>query len=575
MKNSLAKSVRISSPVKLGDDQPSICSHSTAIETAIWFEDYLGSRPPIRVSYGDTANTRMFPNGSQVLSLSGSTPTLQMVTKYTLTCPACTNCKGKIYFKYKDSISTGINIKDVFAVDLIKNDIETLTDLINMNWPNFDIEVTSSTSSVSICSTHTSIFTISIYSDFGNLPLITLLDSTLFSSVIDVPLNISFTSNHGIGQMAECSNQGICDRKTGTCNCTEKWIGGDISYRSISSNGAGQVGSKGDCGYLDITSTICPSIGSDTCNGHGFCSTINQPCLCYDGWYGYSCEYASCPKGRAWFDEAISTIEAHQLVECSNMGNCDHQTGLCICNEGYSGSACQYFDCPYNSTTGDFCGGNGWCYNMNEYIYQTTGLTYGDSTNIRNYPDTWDAFMFHGCLCSAHTTSNIYTGNKLYPPVTSNGILSGRPVETRNLMGWKGYQCNERLCPYGPKISSNRYINGNLEVQRILCTGTSSKSFKLTFNSIWTSLTITGGMTASEIKTSIEWIPALGNVSVDFRNSQFDSVTTACHTTINASYGGFYITFLDDLGDLPTLTASNSVTVKTFQDGTIVSYLFI
>lgn len=113
-----------------------------------------------------------------------------------------------------------------------------------------------------------------------------------------------------------------------------------------------------------------------------------------------------------------------------------------------------------------------------------------------------------------------------------------------------------------------------LEVQRVLCIGisTSATSFTLTLNGIWSSLAITGDMTSAEIKAALEWIPALGNISVAFRNSDDDGILTACHTTPNATYGGFYVTFLDDLGDIPLLTtATSGVTIETVTEGTIVS----
>lgn len=568
------KAVRVSTPV-LGDDQPSVCGIHSTIETGIWFEDYIGSRPPIKVSYGDTANTRLFPLGSISLKLSGSTPILKMITRYTLTCPQCVgSCKGNIYFKYKDSISIAMDVT-ASAIGQLTTALNSLTDLINQ-FPDVSFEFSTSTPGTLCSSAHKAIFQIDLVSVYGNIPSFSILDSTLATSVIDVPLNLTLKSYHGNGVLAECSNQGVCNYVTGVCNCMEKWTGGDIEYRSVSSDGSGALGSRGDCGYLDITSNICPTIGSNTCNGHGFCSVINSPCLCYDGWYGYNCQYATCPFGRSWFDKAISTTEAHQLSECSSMGTCNRETGECLCRDGYSGSSCQYLDCPYDSSTGSYCNGKGWCLNMAEYSYQTTGLYYGVENSLRSYPDAWDAYMIHTCLCSASTPNDVYIGNPIYPPVSSNGIISGKSVETRGLYGYKGYNCQQHICPFGPKVTSGRIVKGDLEVQRVLCVGTSVKSFTLTFNKIWHSLTITGDMTSDEIKDAIEWIPVIGNITVEFRNSHDDSVTTACHTTINATYGGFYITFLDNLSDLPVLTTTTSgITIHTVTDGSIVSIIIM
>jgi hypothetical protein len=48
-----------------------------------------------------------------------------------------------------------------------------------------------------------------------------------------------------------------------------------------------------------------------------------------------------CPEGVAWFDMPYADDSAHQLVECSNAGICNRNTGKCECFDGYIGSACQ------------------------------------------------------------------------------------------------------------------------------------------------------------------------------------------------------------------------------------------
>lgn len=53
-----------------------------------------------------------------------------------------------------------------------------------------------------------------------------------------------------------------------------------------------------------------------------------------------------CPKGKAWFDLPIADDVAHQLVECSNAGVCDRLKGDCICNSGFTGSACNRSELP-------------------------------------------------------------------------------------------------------------------------------------------------------------------------------------------------------------------------------------
>ena len=48
-----------------------------------------------------------------------------------------------------------------------------------------------------------------------------------------------------------------------------------------------------------------------------------------------------CPKDIAWSSDAAATDTVHVESECSNRGKCDHESGVCMCDLGYDGSACQ------------------------------------------------------------------------------------------------------------------------------------------------------------------------------------------------------------------------------------------
>lgn len=49
----------------------------------------------------------------------------------------------------------------------------------------------------------------------------------------------------------------------------------------------------------------------------------------------------NCPLGIAWADRPYDVSSAHQLSECSGVGTCDPETGICECYAGYTGDACQ------------------------------------------------------------------------------------------------------------------------------------------------------------------------------------------------------------------------------------------
>ena len=89
-----------------------------------------------------------------------------------------------------------------------------------------------------------------------------------------------------------CSGRGRCDTQTGICHCYTGYF---------TSNGRGEEGVRGDCGYANEAITSCP--GFIECSGHGVCS--DHPyyqCSCDDGWMGGDCSERICPMGNAWFD---------------------------------------------------------------------------------------------------------------------------------------------------------------------------------------------------------------------------------------------------------------------------------
>ena len=90
----------------------------------------------------------------------------------------------------------------------------------------------------------------------------------------------------------ECSNKGLCDRETGTCECFPGYEGSACQRAS------------------------CPSTGGEVCSGHGTCQSIKQiaewdsgniyelwdekatlGCVCDAGYYGADCALRECKYG--------------------------------------------------------------------------------------------------------------------------------------------------------------------------------------------------------------------------------------------------------------------------------------
>jgi len=114
-------------------------------------------------------------------------------------------------------------------------------------------------------------------------------------------------------------------------------------------------------------SSICTNNPCDTntCNGHGTCQEAKDgECDCTLGFYGadlYSCDLRRCPYGRN---------ATNSSVECSGHGSCQSDvfaanSGVCTCDAGYRGDACQELGCPFGPDTGvgekQECDGKGTC----------------------------------------------------------------------------------------------------------------------------------------------------------------------------------------------------------------------
>jgi len=199
------------------DYLPTLCASTFVATTKLIFSDSkvpLGQ--PIFLTTS-TANTRRWPGGSHSLSLSSGVYTLRMATQHTLKCPICANCFGKVYFIYQSSVSSPVDIMANNAASLVKLAIEGLEDLQAAQWPNMVVGVTvsNSLSQDSICtSSAVSTVAISISSDYGNIPFLSILDASYYSASSIASANLVFTTNAGTTKLYECSNQGVCDYST-------------------------------------------------------------------------------------------------------------------------------------------------------------------------------------------------------------------------------------------------------------------------------------------------------------------------------------------------------------------------
>eukprot|EP00939_MAST-03C_sp_MAST-3C-sp1_P002052 g2052.t1 len=250
----------------------------------------------------------------------------------------------------------------------------------------------------------------------------------------------TFLTNHehviyvavmGTKENLVCSGRGICAASK-TCVC-------DANFQS--SNGEGAPGNRGDCGAL-VSATPFDCVGEMPCSLKGLCSAAPEyVCQCNSAYGGADCSEMTCPLGRAWFDAPADNNVAHSLAECSNRGFCDFSSGVCTCQPGFVGAACDILDCPTSPETiglGLECSGHGNCLFMSDLATHANDngvpidVVYG---TFPNNPLTWDADKIKGCHCNE---------------------------------GWFGIDCAKRMCPHG----DNPDTSGVNEVQTITCEAT-------------------------------------------------------------------------------------------------------
>jgi hypothetical protein len=251
-----------------------------------------------------------------------------------------------------------------------------------------------------------------------------------------------------------------------------------------------------------INSEPCPN----ACSSHGRCKSPGRQCECFEGFTGADCSLKVCAFGKAWSDIASGIDEAHNEAECSNMGLCNRDTGLCLCRQGFDGNACERQACPSS------CNGVGECESM---YYHALSKDPGTG-QVYDYTNQWDAYKIYGCNCDQH---------------------------------YHGTDCSLRFCPKGDdpltgtnEISSKNPLQFN-EIQRITCKADGG-TFTLKFRGK-TTLRIPFNAKGPDLQHYIESIPSIGkgNVKIVMYGPQ------AC---LPASVY-WTVEFLQDFGDLPLL----------------------
>lgn len=409
----------------------------------------------------------------------------------------------------------------------VTNAINALTSLEGQQ-PKVAVSWTAGINSVCVASGNN--IQVTFLQAFGDLPLL-IPDGTNLgqTSGVDTPIVTAQKVVTGDKESDVCSSHGTCDEAKGICQCLDNWM---------TSDGYGNAGTRGDCGFRSTgTTSTCP--GEPACLGHGTC--LGRPtyrCDCESGRGGPDCSLLLCPTGDSWFSFPIATNAAHSEAECSDMGICNQSTGQCACSAAYSGAACQYLTCKQD------CHGNGECLSMatlagkNEVNGDPTPYTYGSDPNNAL---TWDSNQVFGCHCSEN---------------------------------FEGHDCNLKSCPKGDDVMTQHQSN---EVQQLSCTDSDDAgSFQLLFRGQAVSVSATD--TAATLETALNALSTIERVSVSYNDPSIyvdaPSLPADALQLCRASEAIVDIEFLAPTGDVPDMSVASAanidgaLTLATTQDGT-------
>ena len=197
----------------------------------------------------------------------------------------------------------------------------------------------------------------------------------------DVPS--SYSQGINMHRLMECSNNGICNRKTGVCKCAEGFYG--AACQKMKCGGTPTCSGRGRCQSmlrlarnplaLPLTTTPIYYVNvNQSLNEAAWDANMGHTCVCDSSWsvglgsggtqlaeyFGASCENRRCPSGddpnTRTIDETncenkIQTGQINNInelgqpgnkchIDCSNRGTCDYSTGICSCFPGFKGDNC-------------------------------------------------------------------------------------------------------------------------------------------------------------------------------------------------------------------------------------------
>lgn len=416
----------------------------------------------------------------------------------------------------------------------------------------------------------------------------------------------------------QCAGRGTCNPALGACVCSSGTSG--AAEYSSSDNAGGHLdaaaGMVFNCGAPSgVTSCPVKPGTAIVCSGAGTCSGAPEyKCDCFAGFSGPACEALACPTHLSWFDEAQTSKVAHLGgAQCSNRGSCQPGTGLCVCEPGFMGLACESLNCPFadpylaalEGRSPTTCASIGNCTSMRGLAEHAVHPETSEPLTGASYAVEWDADKLHGCACPRHA----YTGP--WDAARSDTF---------------GPSCSQRTCPKGPDPKMTTRVASEKEVQQVHCSATAG-SVVFTFKGVpsesvpWDAPVLERHRAASEptsVEAAIRSILSVGLVEVGFASGSADSFSEAdkrmCSTSkgepsvpcahrecspplagaallvpkpqrhvfhlSSVLFAGLLVTFVSEVGDLPLLKAAGTglsagatLTVSQQQASTETAYV--
>lgn len=181
--------------------------------------------------WGDyDCSKQLCPTGDDPMTVYNDDGSLQVNEVQMLT---CTGTIGYFSLKFRDVATPQLPWSVTASV--LQSAISALSTVGSVTVTYSD------TSATTACrTTGSNKIRVEFLNDFGDLPpLRWILDGSL---TMTISVDGADGSQRGTKENAICSNRGLCNSATGQCKCI---------YGFTSSDGYGNEGSRGDCGYKD------------------------------------------------------------------------------------------------------------------------------------------------------------------------------------------------------------------------------------------------------------------------------------------------------------------------------------